>query len=221
MSVHSKRILEYVSNEIPSGSINGINTVFTLSAVTNDAQIKSADFPGSSTNGNVATFNGTSGKSVQDSGKAHSIDGTLAANSDNKIPTEKAVKTYVDNKAILPGNFQFAESAGESSTTSATYQDKTTLTFTPPVAGDYLIMVVSSVANSNADKNDKVNIDLNGSSIAEYTMTDKFAYPDFTTATHFFKRTFTATSQTIKIQWKASANTSYIRNARITAWRVA
>lgn len=33
MSVHSKRILEYVSNEIPSGSINGINTVFTLSSI--------------------------------------------------------------------------------------------------------------------------------------------------------------------------------------------
>jgi hypothetical protein len=33
VSVHSKRILEYVSNEVPSGLINGTNTIFVLSNV--------------------------------------------------------------------------------------------------------------------------------------------------------------------------------------------
>ncbi|WP_072370689.1 DUF2793 domain-containing protein [Hyphomicrobium sp. NDB2Meth4] len=51
--------------------------------------------PGSSTDGNIATFDGTSGDAISDSGKAVSIDGTFAANSDAKVPTEKAVKTYV------------------------------------------------------------------------------------------------------------------------------
>ncbi len=51
--------------------------------------------PGSSTDGNIATFDGTSGDAIEDSGKAFSIDGTFAANSDAKVPTEKAVKSYV------------------------------------------------------------------------------------------------------------------------------
>ena len=51
--------------------------------------------PGSSTDGSIATFDGTSGNAIEDSGKAFSIDGTFTANSDAKVPTEKAVKTYV------------------------------------------------------------------------------------------------------------------------------
>lgn len=45
---------------------------------------------------NIPTFKNTSGQ-IQDGGKKFSIDGTLANNSDNNIPTEKAVKTYVDS----------------------------------------------------------------------------------------------------------------------------
>jgi hypothetical protein len=59
--------------------------------------------PASSTSDNIPAFDGTTGKLLKDSGKAHSIDGTFAANSDNKIPTEKAVKTYADTKLPLAG----------------------------------------------------------------------------------------------------------------------
>lgn len=59
--------------------------------------------PASSTSDNIPTFDGVTGKLLKDSGKAHSIDGTFAANSDNKIPTEKAVKTYADTKLPLAG----------------------------------------------------------------------------------------------------------------------
>lgn len=52
--------------------------------------------PGSSTDGDVATFSGATGKIIQDSGKSFDTDGTLAADSDAKIATQKAVKTYVD-----------------------------------------------------------------------------------------------------------------------------
>ncbi|UEM08599.1 hypothetical protein J4G43_027975 [Bradyrhizobium barranii subsp. barranii] len=52
--------------------------------------------PASSTSGNIATFSGTTGKVVQDGGVAISTDGTFAANSDARVPTEKAVKAYVD-----------------------------------------------------------------------------------------------------------------------------
>lgn len=50
--------------------------------------------PASSTTGGFPTFNGTTGKVVQDSGIVPSTDGTFASNVDTKIPTEKAVKTY-------------------------------------------------------------------------------------------------------------------------------
>lgn len=44
---------------------------------------------------NLASFNSTTGKIIKDSGVAVSTDGTFASNSDAKLPTEKAVKTYV------------------------------------------------------------------------------------------------------------------------------
>lgn len=56
--------------------------------------------PASSTSGNIATFNGATGKVVQDGGAAISTDGTFAANSDAKVPTEKAVRTYVDARVL-------------------------------------------------------------------------------------------------------------------------
>lgn len=56
--------------------------------------------PGSSTNNNIPLFDGATGKLLKDSGKAFSTDGTLAGNSDTLIPTQKAVKTYVDGKLV-------------------------------------------------------------------------------------------------------------------------
>ncbi len=57
--------------------------------------------PASAVSGNLATFSGTGGKLIQDSGLALDTDGTLAANSDAKIASQKAVKTAVDLKAAL------------------------------------------------------------------------------------------------------------------------
>lgn len=51
--------------------------------------------PANSTAGNLVTFSGTTGKVVQDSAVAISIDGTMASNSDSKLPTEKAIRTYL------------------------------------------------------------------------------------------------------------------------------
>lgn len=51
--------------------------------------------PATSVSGNFSSFSGTTGKVVQDSGVAASIDGTMASNSDAKLPTEKATRTYI------------------------------------------------------------------------------------------------------------------------------
>lgn len=55
-------------------------------------------WPWSSTDNNIVTMDGATGKKVKDSGKSISTDWTFASNSDNKVPTEKAVKTYADTK---------------------------------------------------------------------------------------------------------------------------
>lgn len=54
--------------------------------------------PASAVDGDFAQFDGTSGKLIKDGGLSRDTDGTLAANSDSKIPSQKAVKTYVDAK---------------------------------------------------------------------------------------------------------------------------
>lgn len=51
--------------------------------------------PSSATSADLATFNGTTGKIVQDSGVAISTDGTLATNNNTKVPTEGAIRTYL------------------------------------------------------------------------------------------------------------------------------
>ena len=52
--------------------------------------------PASSANNSLAAFDGTTGKLLKDSGLALDTDGTLSANSDGKLASQKAVKTYVD-----------------------------------------------------------------------------------------------------------------------------
>lgn len=78
-----------------------------------------------------ATFNGTSGKIIQDSGLSFTTDGTLAGNSDVLIASEKAVKTYVDAHAVLASAFVVRETpAGTVNGSNVTF----TLANTP-VAG--------------------------------------------------------------------------------------
>ncbi len=56
--------------------------------------------PGSSTAGNFVSFLDTSGVSIQDSGLTYSTDTTFSSNSDSKLPTEKAIRTYVSNNPL-------------------------------------------------------------------------------------------------------------------------
>jgi hypothetical protein len=53
--------------------------------------------PSSSIDGDLAQYSGTTGKLLKDGGLSIDTDGTLAADSDSKLPTQKAVKAYVDN----------------------------------------------------------------------------------------------------------------------------
>jgi hypothetical protein len=82
--------------------------------------------PGSSTSGDIATFNGTTGKIIQDSGKSHSTDGTFAGNSDALIPTQKAVKTYVDTADALKAPLASPALTGTPTAPTPTANDNST-----------------------------------------------------------------------------------------------
>lgn len=52
--------------------------------------------PGFTVDSDFAMFSGTGGRTLKDNSLSLDTDGTLAANSDSKISSQKAVKTYVD-----------------------------------------------------------------------------------------------------------------------------
>ena len=60
--------------------------------------------PGLSVIGDIATWADITGTELADSGVSFSTDGTLAANSDALVSTQKAVKTYADTKQPLDAN---------------------------------------------------------------------------------------------------------------------
>lgn len=51
--------------------------------------------------------------------EAADTDGTLAANSDSKVPTQKAVKTYVDGKTIAENRLSISDNTTANASTSA------------------------------------------------------------------------------------------------------
>lgn len=93
----------------------GRSVVAGVSAAAVRTTLGAVSGPVSSTSGNIATFNGTGGNTLQDGSAALSTDGTLASNSDAKIPTEKAVKTYVASNI-----FSAATQADQQTATSTT-----------------------------------------------------------------------------------------------------
>lgn len=97
-----------------SGNV-GTATASSIGAVTG---------PASSTNNDIALFNGTTGQIIKDSGVQISTDGTFAANSDSLVPTQKAVKTYAD---LIAAGFTFEGTCYTATTANltATYSNGT------------------------------------------------------------------------------------------------
>ena len=180
----------WVNQETPSGTINGSNAAFTLANIpvagtvavflngqqqtlTDDYGISvstitfvSAPLAGDvirvsyflsgAASMNAATFDGAS----------RSTDGALSANSDLKIPTEKAVKTYVDRikfnpaSSAAPASMDFFEDTDNgtnkinlkapdsiSSDKTITFPDETgtLLTSATPVSNAFALAVMSAL----------------------------------------------------------------------------
>lgn len=88
-------LLICLADNTPAGNHATVGASWSIAQSNLDGAVTG---PTSSTGGNVAAFSGASGKVLQDGGASISTDGTLAANSDAKLPTEKAVRTYVTGK---------------------------------------------------------------------------------------------------------------------------
>lgn len=73
-----------------------------------------------------------------------STDGTMAGNSDTAVPTEKAVKTYVDANGFS-GALQDMDNAGGSSTTSSTFANITGADVSVTLTATSHVMLVASV----------------------------------------------------------------------------
>ena len=115
-----------------------------------------------------------------------------------------------------------------STTTINTYQNKLTLTFTPPIAGDYKIFVYAEYAN---EESKYIAVRLYDSTdaaiVAETIVTVDVIGTAPNEQYHHFslpgkKRTLTTASRTFILQWhgESSAKIAYIRNAEIRVVKI-
>lgn len=119
---------------------------------------------------------------------------------------------------------QYAESTGVSTTGSDSWQDKTTLTFTPATEGDYLIIAMGELSVSNMAITAQARLDVDGSAQYATQTGGGIASVDFyMPVAAMLKLTLSAASHSIKWQFRrttAGAATANIRNARILALRM-
>ena len=115
---------------------------------------------------------------------------------------------------------KYAQAETRTTTTSTTYVDKTTLTFTPDTAGEYIIFASATVDASSTSIDSKATLNIDGTlystiNIESHKATNK--YPWFVVK----KVNLTSASHTIKIQYasETTSNTTGIAHARIVALR--
>lgn len=91
-----------------------------LAAYTDTEVSERVKGPASAIEAHLPVFSGTSGKILVDSGWIHGVDGTFTNNSDGVLPSEKAIKTYVDaGLATKQASLGFtAENVANKSTTT-------------------------------------------------------------------------------------------------------
>lgn len=115
---------------------------------------------------------------------------------------------------------EWAASAAVDGTTSTTFQDKVSVTFTPATPGDYFVVATAECRHDSVGDHMECQLDHGGTPIGVWQMTptDAGEYRTFAVLTRLAEL---SGSQTIKIQFRrvTSAGTSYIRNARLWCFR--
>jgi len=118
--------------------------------------------------------------------------------------------------------YQFAASDGESSTSSTTFQTKTTLTFTPGVADDWIILGFAEIRESSTNHQAQARLVVDGTVEGLMQARPKVTSDYMSTSAAKYKN-LTAAAHTITLQYASSnaSATAYVRNARIVALRKA
>ncbi|HOR63467.1 MAG TPA: hypothetical protein PKW18_02515, partial [Candidatus Sumerlaeota bacterium] len=136
------------------------------------------------------------------------------------LQNQSGYSAQVSATPAAPVLSYYAESDALSQSTSTSWQDKTTLTFTPS-AGNFLIIATAEVNGSSESYNAKAQLTIDGTVYAMYDAepSDTTNYQSFITHKVI---NLTAASHTIKIQYCSNnaAATARIRNARIIAFPV-
>jgi hypothetical protein len=117
---------------------------------------------------------------------------------------------------------RFAASDDEWQTSSISYQDKTTLTFTPESAGDYLVIGNAAMAMDAANTAMRGRLNHTTASVSYgdrvWYARDAWWFQPFAVME---KLTLGASSQTFKLQFRSNSGTlCYYRDARILALRL-
>ncbi len=134
-----------------------------------------------------------------------STDSTMAGNSDDTVPTEKAIVTYQNaNKTVVssPGT-NHVTATSSTTTTSSTYEDldSMALTFTPSHADNPILILFSAIADNSAAYAARFIVDISGN-IASTASALSLEAGDFTPVAIQHFTTLAASSQTVKIMWK-------------------
>jgi len=126
---------------------------------------------------------------------------------------------YMTFRSYTNYDFYYNESLGQSDA-STTYQDKVTLTFTPPTSGDYIIIADAELAGSSTFYNSLARLYIGTSTYQELVRSIKDTgdwYPF-----NALKRLSLSAATTMKIQFCSSSGfaTASIRNARLIAFKL-
>ena len=115
---------------------------------------------------------------------------------------------------------QFVASDGESSTTSTSYQTKTTLSFTPTAADDWVILGFAEYKGTSTSYSVRARLVIDGVTENEITVEPTNA-TDYQSYTAMKVASLSAAAHTVTLDYssESSSATAYIRNARIVALR--
>ncbi len=120
----------------------------------------------------------------------------------------------------LGDNDEYAQDEGTSTTQSTSYQDKTTLTFTPDSQGDYVILAGAGIASNNVNYDVRAQLTIDGTAYSNVNIEPVTYYNTYWWG--MVKRVnLTAASHTIKIQYSIenATATAGIKDARIVVLR--
>jgi hypothetical protein len=138
-NVEAGDTLYCITDSTASGTHAGVGANWVIAQVNVDGLVTG---PGSAVDEQFALFDGTTGKILKDSGLSFDTDDTLAADSDLVIPSQKAVKAYVD--AVATSASPWKESVRVATTASGSigsdYEDGDTVDGVVLATGDRILI---------------------------------------------------------------------------------